>query len=772
MIRKIALLVTLVFASIVSFGQDNWKASWITAFENQNETNTWIVFKKEINISQKPSSLPAMIAADSKYWLWINGKMVIFEGALKRGPNAHDTYYDEVDIAKYLNTGKNTIAVLLWYFGKEGFAHKSSGKAGLIFQASANGVEILSDTSWQSAIHPAYEMANGERPNFRLAESNIRFNAMHDIGAWYESNAKTTGANFGKSVDLGKAPTAPWNKLVKRPIPMWKDFGMKDYVSKRTISGTEFDTLECKLPYNLQFTPYFKIEAEAGKTIHLRTDNSFAGGTPNIRAEYVTRNGAQEYENMGWMNGHYMFYIIPKGVKVIDVKFRETGYDTEFAGSFTSSDPFFNKLWDKAARTLYITMRDTYMDCPDRERAQWIGDEVNEAGEAFYALDTKSHLLQRKGMYELIGWQRADSSLFAPVPSGNWNIELPSQCLTMVGQNGFWNYYLNTGDKQTIADLYEGVKKYLAIWKLNDTGTVVFRAGDWTWGDWGENVDVALMYNPLYYLGLKGAQNMANLLGKKDDAAYYQKQMDILKPAFNKAYWNGKEYRSTGYQLLTDDRCQALAVVSGLADKDKYPAILEVLKKQEHASPYMEKYVTEALFMMGEETYGLERHKKRFAPMVNNDKYTTLFEGWGIGEEGFGGGTINHAWSGGGLTILSQYVCGIAPVEAAYKVFHILPQPGNIEKASATVQSVAGIIKSSFANSASQFILDATVPSSTTAIIGVPAKGVKRIVVNKKTIWSNGKFLSAGKITPENDQDGAFIKFRVAAGNYNITATR
>ncbi len=262
---------------------------------------------------------------------------------------------------------------------------------------------------------------------------------------------------------------------------------------------------------------------------------------------------------------------------------------------------------------------------------------------------------------------------------------------------------------------------------------------------------------------------MANLLGKKDDAVYYQKQMDILKPAFNKAYWNGKEYRSTGYQLLTDDRCHALAVVSGLADEDKYSAIFDVLKKQEHASPYMEKYVTEALFMMGEEEYGLDRHKKRFGPMVNNDNYTTLFEGWGIGDEGFGGGTVNHAWSGGGLTILSQYVCGIAPVEPAYKVFHILPQPGNIEKASATVQSVAGVIKSSFANSASQFILDATVPSSTTAILGVPAEGVRKIVVNKKTIWSNGKFLKNNKVTAL-EGDERFIKFKVPAGSYNVIA--
>ena len=40
--------------------------------------------------------------------------------------------------------------------------------------------------------------------------------------------------------------------------------------------------------------------------------------------------------------------------------------------------------------------------------------------------------------------------------------------------------------------------------------------------------------------------------------------------------------------------------------------------------------------------------------MLSYKDYTTLFEGWGIGQEGFGGGTINHAWSGGPLTLLSQ----------------------------------------------------------------------------------------------------------------------
>ncbi len=768
--QKIALLLCLLLPAFYSFSQNEWKAQWISSYENQNETNSWIIFRKDISIDQVPAKLLAGIAADSKYWLWINGKEVVFEGALKRGPNPNDTYYDEIDIASYLSKGKNTIGVLVCYFGKDGFAHNSSGQAGLYFQAIAPGIEILSDKTWLSAMHPAYETADGEKPNFRLAESNIRFNATNDIGDWYQPDADLSKVRYDASNEYGTVPAAPWNNLVKRQIPMWKDYGMKNYVSQKLISGKDFDTLECKLPYNLQFTPYLKVEAEEGKIIHLRTDNSFGGGTPNIRAEYITKKGVQEYESKGWMNGHVMQYIIPKGVKILDVQFRETGYDTEFSGSFTCSDPFFNTLWEKAARTLYITMRDTYMDCPDRERAQWIGDVVNEAGEAFYALDVKSHLLQKKSMYEFIGWQRKDSSLYAPVPAGNWFRELPSQSVTMVGYYGFWTYFINTGDTQTIADLYDGVRKYLAIWKFNDTGTVVFRSGDWTWGDWGENVDVALMYNPLYYLGLKGAYNMAVLLNKTADAEEYKKKMEILKPAFNKAYWNGKEYRSTNYTGLTDDRCQALAVVSGLADKDKYPAILEVLKSQEHASPYMEKYVMEALFMMGEEEYGLERHKKRFGPMVNNNNYTTLFEGWGIGEEGFGGGTVNHAWSGGGLTILSQYLCGIAPVEAGYKVFHILPQPGNIKTASATAESVKGMIKSSFINEANKFTLSATVPTGTTAIIGVPAKGVKKVVMNKKTVWSKGKYVS--NVVQSSDEDGRYIKFLVQPGNYTLVSEK
>ena len=113
-------------------------------------TNLWTCFRKTVSLDKKPSQALARIAVDSKYWLWINGKMVIFEGQLKRGPAPNDTYYDTVDLEPYLQKGENTIAVLVWYFGKEAFSHNSSGQSGLVFDAKIDGIPLLSNHSWKA----------------------------------------------------------------------------------------------------------------------------------------------------------------------------------------------------------------------------------------------------------------------------------------------------------------------------------------------------------------------------------------------------------------------------------------------------------------------------------------------------------------------------------------------------------------------------------------------------------------------------------------------
>lgn len=738
--KKILVLLLIPFICLQLLNaQNDWQGQWITAFENQSETNTWIAFRKEFDVQDKPSAAPARIAVDSKYWLWINGMQVVFEGGVKRGPTPLDTYYDEVDIAPYLKEGKNSIAILLWYFGKEGFSHKSSGTPAMVLDCRTDGFKLLSDETWVAAMHPAYENTYGVQPNFRLSESNIRYDARRDIGEWYAEDYNTAGKGFRPVIQLGKPPVSPWNDLYERIIPLWKDYGLKEYVSIIRISGDIYDTIVCRLPYNAQITPWFMVSSDEGKQITIYTDHYYGGGPPNVRAEYITRSGRQEYESLGWMNGHNVYYIIPKAVEIEKLQYRETGFNSEFTGMFSCNDSFFNRLWEKAVRTLYITMRDTYMDCPDRERSQWWGDMVNESGEAFYALDPRSATLTKKGMLELIRWQRPDGTIFSPIPAGNWNRELPGQMLASIGYYGFWNYYFNTGDTQTIAEVYQGVKRYLDVWKLKSDGTLVERTGDWYWGDWGTMIDKQLLFNSWYYLALKGYRNMAVILGENHEATETQNRMDAFRNAYNEAFWDGKGYRTKEYEGSYDDRAQSLAVVSGLANTDKYPELLHIFQTTFLASPYMEKYVIEALFIMDQPEYGLERLKSRFAEMVNHPEITTLWEGWGIGRTGYGGGSTNHAWSGGGLTILSQYVAGIYPIEPAYSKFQVRPQLGMLTSVSCRVPSVKGEIAVDMEKSEKTFSMKIIVPSDTKAIVHLPGN-YAHVQANKKEIFSNGEY--------------------------------
>ena len=753
---KYLLILLFAFAGFSANSQSQgWKAKRITATEVQNESNSWIDFVKEIDLPLVPLKAIAKIACDSKYWMWINGEMAVFEGQLKRGPTPDDTYYDEVDIAPYLKKGKNTIAILVWYFGKDGFSHNSSGEAGLVFECDA--LNLISDEEWYSHLDKAFEPTGAPNPNYRLSESNVKFDARVGDFEWIKPDEKLK--NFGKSNVIGEAESAPWNKLVRRPIPQWKDYGVRDYENNTSVpSESSGKWIECKLPYNCQITPILDIVAPAGLIIKMQTDNfDYMGlNVASVRAEYVTKAGTQQYESLGWMNGHVVKYLIPKGVKINSLSYRETGFGCEFTGFFKSNDAFYNKLWKMANRTLYVTMRDTYMDCPDRERAQWWGDMVNESGEAFYALSPSAASITKKGMLELINWQREDGTLYSPVPEGNWNKELPGQMLASIGYYGFWNYYMNTGDKETIAKVYKGVKRYLNVWKLKDNGTLVHREGDWYWGDWGNKVDKQLGFNSWYYLALKGYYNMSELLGETAEAQQTLKAMEEFKTAFNTVFWDGTGYRTKEYEGKYDDRAQALAVVSGLAEKEKYDELLKIFKDSYLASPYMEKYVLEALFVMKEAEFGLKRMKERYTNMVEKSPFTTLYENFGDGADRSGYGTNNHAWSGGGLTILSQYVCGIYPIEPAWKSFMVKPQLGSLEYAETGNETIAGKVGVKVTRLNAGMEMELTVPKGSEAVVYVSAK--------------NKKVTIGGKKASSKEKDGEFTLYRVKGGVFKIVA--
>ncbi len=659
------------------------KAAWIWLRKEASSKNVWLCFNKSVTIDKKPERLIANIAAENKYQLFINGETVLLEGGLKRGPSPTGCYYDEIDIAPYLTDGENLISIAVWYWGNEAsYSSADAGCGGLFFEAENDDISILSDSTWKVIKNPAFRNDRGKlQPNYRIPESNIYYDARKELDGWNKKGFDFSGWKKAKEYDVGGAGV--WGEMHKRAIPLFKDYGLKDYENSsdfenRTFGKTEKITL--KIPYNAQCTPYLKVDAPAGKKIVITTENTKIGA---IHSTYVTKKGVQEFESPAWFNGERITYEIPSKVRIISLKYRESGYNTEFCGSFICENGDMNSLWQKSLRTLYVTMRDNFMDCPDRERAQWWGDATNEMMMSMYCLDEASYLLYRKGVKSMILHINPETKVLQTVvPIKNDFFELPMQQLA--GICGFLTYYNYTGDRDFIEEVYSVSADYLNLWKVGKNGLVEHKKGSWDWFDWGEKIDEITLENAWYYYAVSAVRSMAQIVGDKDKADELTEKMKSLYNAYQ-TLWSGEGYKSEG-NTGADDRGNAVAVLSGLCPPENYGKMKNLLYSVRNSSPYMEYYVLEALCRMGEYELSQKRMCERYKEMTEED-YSTL---WELFDKN--GGTMNHAWSGGPLVIMSGHIAGVRPLEAGYGKISVMPRYELYKSLSCKVPTVKGEI--------------------------------------------------------------------------------
>ncbi len=639
--------------------------------------------------------------------------MAVREGGLKRGPNPNDSWYDSIDLGPLLQAGSNTIAVLHCFFGKQGFSHTNSGAAGFIFQMNAGGTVIQSDTTWRMITDTAFQLAaTVPQPNFRLPESSLRYNARLDPGAW--TNSGFNDSAWSAPTDWGPVGGPPWGALWRRPLPFWQELPLQSFVSSN-VSGSSPALWTCYLPVNEQFTPWLNVTSPAsGLIITIQGNAATNGGAASVNHEYVTATGAQSFEFPGWINGNFVYFTVPAGVTVNGLMYRPHLADTIRYGSFGCDVPFYSNLWAMAANTLGVNMIDTWGD-PNRERANWIGDTSVILGQTPYAYDPLCELISRKSLLDLIHWQRADDTMFAPVPAGNWSEELPVQSLAAVGQFGALRYYRNTGDLALLQQAYPAIKSYLLdVWQTNSLGLVIHRPGGWDWEDWGNNIDVPLLDNTWYLLALDAAAEMAPLVGQAADAPLFSSRAQGIRNAFNAQFWTGTCYQSPTNSEFIDERGNAMAVVAGLTDPSQAQALRTVLVNEVNCSPYMEKYVLEALFQLGFPDDALSRMQSRYSAMVAAGA-TTL---WELFPDS---GGFNHGWSGGPLTLLSEYVAGIVPTSPGFATFQVQPALGStLSRADLNVPSAQGLICISASRDGGDYRLSVRTPPGSSGLACQP----------------------------------------------------
>ena len=132
-----------------------WQAEWI-APQNVSLKDFGVYhFRKNFDLPQKPNQFVINVSGDNRYRIFVNGNYI---GA---GPARSDLMhwnFETYDIAQYLQSGKNSIAAVVWNFGKDMPVAQISNKTGFILQGNTTSEGIVNtNNSWKVIENKAYK---------------------------------------------------------------------------------------------------------------------------------------------------------------------------------------------------------------------------------------------------------------------------------------------------------------------------------------------------------------------------------------------------------------------------------------------------------------------------------------------------------------------------------------------------------------------------------------------------------------------------------------
>lgn len=641
------------------------RSKWIWA-EDNHRSNDFVAFRKSFMLHSLPPKAQITIAVDTKYWMYLNGRLAVFEGGLFRESVPGGGYVDVMDVTSYLKEGENVIGILCRYFGNGGRNNVDSGAAGLRLESKE--LDLYSDENFLALRHPAYytpgEESGREKPSYLYGGDHIGYDTNKRIG------------NFAKeSYFASDWPTAVvydndniFGAVCLRQIPkLYYDAPhINSNILHHVENGEHIYTM--KLPHAMAFTPIIQMNAKGGEKLWLTSDHEWVNGGPGDEyhryhsqcIEYIANAGHNHFDCLHYLYGERFVVKSKSELKMQAMGYHETGYKTNICGSFVCEDVLLNALVNKAARTLYVCMRDNFMDCPDRERGQWIGDVSVQIPQVFYLLSESAQTLVRKAIYDFV-LLRNENILEGNVP-GAHHSELPSQSLNAISEHGMIaQYYYFTKDDAILKAVFEPAVAYLKLWEMQEDGMICHRGGGWSWYDHLYNVDDPVLENAWYLSALKFAKRMGSILENHTEDAFLDSRIASITAGFEQ-YWNGAYYASGA---VVDDRANAMAVLCGACPKERYGLIHQVLLKTFNATPYMENYVLTALCEMGYIKDAYRRMMARYYPLAVNDN-STLWEDFNIL------GTRNHAWSGAPANIAFRYFLGLHS-DDGFKTFTVNP---------------------------------------------------------------------------------------------------
>ena len=464
------------------------------------------------------------------------------------------------------------------------------------------------------------------------------------------------------------------------------------------------------------------------------------------QVEYTLKEGEQHYKPSFAAHGFRYVRLENWPEEVVPDSFTAIAVysDMDEIGHFQCSDPDINRLVENTKWSQRGNFLDIPTDCPTRERAGWSGDIASFCETGSYLMNTNRFLA--KWLKDLSLQQREDGCVASIIPS----VGMP---LVFDGSAGWadaavivpYTLYRFYGNTQVLADQYDSMVKWLAfvqnraaqtrwtnVLRRNPHKEYIIDTG-YHWGEWLEpghvmgkdvlknmlvpDAEVATAYFA-YSAGL--LSEVAETLGKSDDAARYKALSERVKTAYR--------YTFTNDGLVESDRqCRyvrpvALDLLPEADKKRNVERLNQMVIENEFkigtgflTTPFILSVLTDYGYV--DTAYKMAENRQRPGWLYEVEKgATTIWENWnGLDDEGVPRDSFNHYAFGAVTGWYFSRVAGITPLEAGYKRIQIKPVPGgSLTHADCSYKSAAGLIKSSWKVEERGFSLSIQVPAETT----------------------------------------------------------
>ena len=630
-------------------------------------------FKKNYTIKQNAQKIIINIFADTKYFLYVNGKYIGSGPVCPGGDYANEKpmpvqYYSAYEIEPSCDALSFYVLVQL---SPTVQTDVSCGHGGLWIEGKIiyeNGAaeRFSTDETWECRIETEYKSV-----------SDIDFTEKED--AWSKA------VSCDNIWNIKKSPIANLSEEKIEPISVYQTDSDAVYA--------EFDKI---------YAGYIVIRVNRGSIFNII-----------LTAQEVYEKENHLYRIKGKDSINYRsIYLDSIGIiKIEGVELNEledlyieySHYPLKQAGQFYCSDEILNKIFEVGRHTTEICRQTIELDSPlHQENLGCTGDYLINSLISYFCFGDTS--LSRFDIVRTANYLcENDGKMFHTSYSLIWVMML-------------YDNYMFSGDKSLLFETEAALKILLNRFDgyIGETGVIEnppnYMFIDWIWID-GYNLHhppMALgqtVLNAFYYKALLTAEKIYAVIGKKAESIALKNKAKQLKIDFNNCFYDSKKglyiggfnskYNPNDWLPENTDKvyhlkhANILAVLYDLCDTPK-ELMEKILKDETPIQPYFMHFLIEAIYRTGLfEKYGLKELYKWKSAVEECDK--GMKEAWEI-FEGYGY-DYSHAWGATPTYQLMSKLSGLEIKEAGFKKISLNPNLFGLEFANIKIPTPYGYIE-------------------------------------------------------------------------------